>query len=138
MHTSPEFLDQCRQAMQDEQTRSLQQTSNWAHVDKAQAHADWDALYQELTPLINAGVSPSSAQAQALIARHFALASRFYLPSPLAYIGMGLFYCENPDMHSFHKAYHPNMPEFLREAMRNYALTRLEPSPAAPLHTKDN
>lgn len=122
--STPEYLEQCRQAMAAEQAKSLAETSNWSHVDKQQAHADWDALYKELAPLVD-GTLPASTQAQSFMLRHHSIASRFYQPSREAYIGMGLFYGENPDMKAFHNAYHPKMVDFLREAIHAYAQRNL-------------
>lgn len=118
--STPEYLEQCRQALTAEQTKSLAETENWSHVDKTQTHIDWDVLYKELTPLID-GSLPSSPEVQTIIARHYSIASRFYLPSQKAYIGMALFYRDNPDMKAFHNAYHPKMVDFLGEAIFFYA-----------------
>jgi hypothetical protein len=117
---TPEYLEQCRQALTAEQTKSLAETENWSHVDKAQTHIDWDILYKELVPLIE-GSRPSSSEVQSLMARHYSIASRFYSPSRKAYVGMALFYRENPDMREFHNTYHPQMVEFLGEAVFVYA-----------------
>jgi hypothetical protein len=122
--STPEYLEQCRQALTAEQTKSLAETENWSHVDKTQTHIDWDVLYKELTPLID-GSLPSSPEVQAIIARHYLIASRFYLPSRKAYIGMALFYRENPDMKAFHNAYHPKMVDFMGEAILFYANSNL-------------
>ncbi len=125
--STPEYLEQCRQALNSEQARSLAETSNWSHVDRQQVHLDWDSLYKALAPLVDSA-PPSSPQVQALMARHHAIASRFYPPSREAYIGMGLFYQDNPEMKSFHNAYHPRMVEFLGEAIHAYAVRHLPPS----------
>jgi len=123
-NSSSEYLEQCRQAMTAEQTKSLSETENWSHVDKQQAHIDWDALYKELASLVD-GSLPSSTEVQSLVSRHYSIASRFYSPSREAYIGMGLFYRDNSDMKSFHNAYHPNMVDFLGEAIYVYAQRNL-------------
>jgi len=39
----------------------------------------------------------------------------------MAYIGMALFYEENPDMKAFHNAYNPGMVAFMQRAMNFYA-----------------
>lgn len=119
-----EYLQECRAALITEQAQSLAETNHWAHVDKAQVHLDWDALYQELTPLMQR-FSPSSPDIQAIMARHYALVSRFYAPSKQAYIGMSLFYQENQAMKDFHNGYAPNMVQFLAEAMPAYAHSAL-------------
>ena len=110
--------------MTAEQTKSLAETDNWSHVDKQQAHMDWDVLYKELAPLVNDSL-PASAEVQAFMARHHSIASRFYSPSQKAYMGMGLFYQDNPAMKAFHNAYHPKMVDFLGEAIMVYAQRHL-------------
>ena len=115
----PEYLDQCRQAMATAQAKSLAETNNWSHVDKTQVHIDWDILYEEIAPLIDSSL-PTSSEVQALMTRHCSIGSRFYPPSQKAYIGLALFYEENPDMKAFHNAYHPKMVEFLGEAIFFY------------------
>lgn len=115
-----EFLEQCRQALAAEQSKSLAETNNWSHVDKTQVHLDWDILYKEMALLMDTSLS-TSAETQLLIARHYSIISRFYPPSKNAYIGLALFYGENSDMKAFHNAYHPKMVEFLGEAIPFYA-----------------
>jgi hypothetical protein len=118
--STSQYLEQCRQALTVEQTKSLAETENWSHVDKAQTHIDWDALYKELAPLIERSL-PSSSEVQSLMSRHYSIISRFYVPSQKAYIGMALFYQDDSDMKEFHNAYHPKMVEFLGEAVFFYA-----------------
>jgi hypothetical protein len=118
------YLEQCSQALVAEQTKSLAESNHWSHVDKQKVHMDWDALYKELAPLVDNSLA-SSAEVQALISRHHSIALRFYTPSREAYIGMGLFYKNNPDMMAFHNAYHPEMVDFLGEAIYIYAQRNL-------------
>ncbi|MBY0409063.1 MAG: TipAS antibiotic-recognition domain-containing protein [Burkholderiaceae bacterium] len=120
-----DYLQECKIALDTEQAQSLAETDNWSHVDKRKVHLDWDALYKELAPLLER-LQPSSPEIQAIMARHYAIVSRFYAPSHRAYIGMSLFYRDNQDMKAFHNAYHPNMVDFLAEAMPIYAHKNLE------------
>ena len=99
-------------------------TNVWSHVDKEKVHADWDLLYRQLAPLVGI-CAPGSDEVQRLIAQHYGIASRFYVPSREAYIGLGMFYRENPAMRQFHNSYHPLMAEFLEMALREYALNNL-------------
>ena len=121
---SPNYLYECREALSAEQARSLSATNNWAHVNREQVHADWDALYKELAPLIGRR-APDSVEVQALIRRHYSLVSRFYVPSRDAYIGMSLFYGENQAMRSFHDSHHSSMVDFLAEAIPVFARKHL-------------
>jgi hypothetical protein len=117
---NPKYLEQCRQALTEAQTKSLAETNNWSHVDKPQVHIDWDILYKEVATLIDSSL-PSSSQVQALMARHCSIGARFYPPSKETYIGLALFYNENADMKVYHNSYHPKMVEFLGEAIFFYA-----------------
>ena len=83
-------------------------------------HADWDTLYRKLTPLMQAHPA-ASPTIQAVMAEHYALVSRFFRPSRQAYVGMSLFYAEDPAMKAFHDAYDPGLVPFLAEAMAVYA-----------------
>jgi len=118
----PDYLEQCRQALQEEQTRSLSATNNWAHVDRNKVHADWDTLYKQLIIHID-HTAVTDSKVQELIAQHYQIACRFYMPSKEAYIGMALFYQENADMNTFHLHYHPKLVEFLGDAIYHYAST---------------
>ena len=117
---TPQYLQECRAALAAEQTKSLAATDNWAHVDKQKVHQDWDALYLKLAPLVDS-LAPSAEPVQALIAEHYSIATRFYAPTKQAYIGLGLFYGDDPDMMKYHNAYHSNMVPFLAEAIAIYA-----------------
>jgi hypothetical protein len=113
--------EKCRTALNQEQAKSLAETNNWEHVDRAKIHADWDALYQELAKSIEI-FNPEDETIQNIVAQHYQIATRFYVPSKDAYMGMALFYNENSDMKDFHNAYHPKMVEFLSKAMNIFAL----------------
>ena len=121
---TPEYLAQCRNALNAEQAKSLSETDNWSHVNKQQVHIDWDVVYKRLATLLD-GSQASSSPIQEIMAQHYAIASRFYVPSREAYIGMSLFYNDNKDMKDFHNAYHPNMVKFLGEAIYVYAQRNL-------------
>ncbi|WP_426210029.1 TipAS antibiotic-recognition domain-containing protein [Massilia sp. TWP1-3-3] len=123
-NSTPEYLEQCRYALHEQQTKSLAETENWSHVDKQQVHIDWDLLYKELAPLVDDSL-PTSPQVQALMSRHYSIAVRFYSPTQEAYIGLGLFYQDNPDMKAYHNAFHPLMVDFLGEAIFVFAQRNL-------------
>lgn len=120
-----EYLSVCKRSREREQSESLAASNNWGHVDKAQVHADWDVLYKELVPLIASGALADSTEVQALVAKHHAIISRFYEPSREGYIGLGLFYQEDPSMREFHNSYHPQLAAYWKDAMCVFALARL-------------
>jgi TipAS antibiotic-recognition domain len=120
-----EHAEQCRRALAGEQAASLAATGDWAHVDKDRVHRDWHELYGELAAAITASAQPEDEAIQELVGRHYAIASRFYVPSRDAYLGMALLYAEDDAMRDWHNSYHPEMVEFLSTAMLRYAGTRL-------------
>jgi hypothetical protein len=122
----------CRDALAAEQAASLAKTAGWSHVDKEQVHSDWDVLHRRLA-IERAGTSPSAPHIQDLIAQHYAIACRFYVPSREAYIGMSLFYGENLEMRTFHNSYGPDLVAFLSQAMQQYARHKLGPVPRPKL-----
>ncbi|MHA7223980.1 TipAS antibiotic-recognition domain-containing protein [Arthrobacter sp. RHLT1-20] len=121
---SSSYLNECRDALNVEQTHSLAATNHWENVDRPRVHADWDELYKRMSPLV-ASADPGSNEIQILIAAHFEIACRFYVPTARAYVGMALHYRENADMAAFHNAYHPDMVPFLADAMSIYAQASL-------------
>ncbi|WP_263832953.1 TipAS antibiotic-recognition domain-containing protein [Sulfurospirillum oryzae] len=123
-NASEEYLNSCREALQEEQNKSLSKTNNWEHVDRAKVHSKWDLLYKEIAQHID-NTKPDDIKIQELIAKHYAIACQFYIPTKKAYIAMGLFYEDNQDMKNYHNAYHPKMAEFLGNAMYFYAKANL-------------
>lgn len=122
---TPDYLSLCRSSREREQSESLAATDNWAHVDKAKVHADWDTLYKEIAPLIASGAMADAPEVQALVARHHAIISRFYEPSREGYIGLGLFYQEDTSMREFHNSYHSQLADYMRDAICVFAVARL-------------
>jgi TipAS antibiotic-recognition domain len=68
-----------REALSSEQMKSLAKTDNWSHVDKQRVHIDWDALYKELTPMMQ-HLPASAPEIQALIACHYSIVSHSMRP----------------------------------------------------------
>jgi hypothetical protein len=125
---SSEYADTCRTALAAERAASLSDTDGWSHVDRQQTHRDWDSLYRALAAM-SGGSGAASPAAQALMAQHYAIACRFFVPSKDAYIGMSLFYDENPEMRTFHDQYGPDLVPFLGEAMQVFAHGNLSARP---------
>lgn len=122
---SEKIREECRVALSEEQTKSLSETNNWSHVDRAKVHSDWDVLYKKMISHVDAA-DPSNEDVQKLIAEHYEIVSRFYVPSEKAYIGMALFYGENEGMKIFHTEYHSNMVNFVGDSICFYAYQKLK------------
>ncbi len=121
---SREYLAKCKEALETQQTHSLSVTNNWEHVDRNLVHKDWDTLYKQLSKHVTT-TAVDNVKMQLLMKEHFEIACRFYTPSKEAYVGMGIFYKENEDMWKFHYSYHPEMVDYLGDAIYHYADSNL-------------
>ena len=114
------YVAECKKALDVEQTHSLSTTDNWAHVNRELVHQDWDILYKKLAVYADE-TAVDHVDVQRLMQEHFDIACRFYTPSKEAYIGMGIFYKENAEMQKFHNSYHPELVDYLGDAIVHYA-----------------
>ena len=84
-----------------------------------------NALTKEFVEALEHGLKADSAKVQALVARHYAWITKFWTPDEESYVGLGQLYVEHPDFRKYYEAYHPELAEFLAEAMRVYANKKL-------------
>jgi len=83
--------------------------------------AEHDALSAQIARLAATGANPASAQAQALIARHFAWVSRLWTPNQESYTGLGQMYVDDPRYKKTYDGHGEGTAEFLRDAIAIYA-----------------
>ena len=121
MYFDQSYFDVCRKALEAEKAQSLAQTNNRAHVDRDKIHAGWQALYAEIAQNLTEHTDPESAEFQGFVARHYAIITEFYVPSPQAYIGMSLFYVEDDEFRKYHESFHPLLPLLLQKGMQHFA-----------------
>ncbi len=76
------------------------------------------AIYVNLLDVLDQG--PASPEVQAIIARWHEHLRYFYEPSVDRLRGLGDMYAVNQDFAATYRKMHPDMPEFLREAIRHY------------------
>ena len=90
------------------------------------ANEEGHEINRLLVECIERGDAPNSDQAQKLVARQHAWVSNFWTPNKNAYIGLGQSYCDNQDFRDFYDKYDKRLVEFLAEAMKIYALEKLD------------
>lgn len=78
-------------------------------------------MNKELVRMVEGRLTADSAEVQQVIRRHFAWVKQFWTPTQASYRGLGRLYAEYPDFRKFYEAYHPQLAEFLAEAMRVFA-----------------
>lgn len=88
---------------------------------KAQIKAEGSAIYTDLVAAMDSG--PDSPQVQALIARWHQHLRAFYEPDVERLRGLGRLYVDSPDFAGRFRELHPNLPEFMREAITRYCET---------------
>ena len=69
-------------------------------------------------------LTPSSNEVQALVRRHYAWVKRTWTPTRESYIGLSQLY-QSPDFKSVYDAHHPELLDFIVEAMKKFAETEL-------------
>lgn len=100
---------------------SWKNVKHWKKNDWEKLKKDGDEINKALVAAIKARLLPSSAEVQKLIRRHHAWVKHFWTPTKETYIGLGQLYLDHPDFRGFYKAYHPELVEYLVEAMKIFA-----------------
>lgn len=104
---------------------SKKRSAEWGSQEWKDVKQEGEAIYQAVSDCIEQGLGPRSDEVQALIARHVQLMGRFYDVTKDVYVGLTHLYVEHPDFRKFFAPYHPDLVEFLAEAMRVYAYKHL-------------
>lgn len=91
----------------------------------AAVQAKGDQVNKDLVVEIDAGAEPGDARVQALIAKHHAWVSHFWVPNAEAYAGLGQLYLDHKDFRAFYDKYDARLVEFLAVAMKIYAAKSL-------------
>lgn len=89
--------------------------------DKKAFVEEMERLHTAFAGLAERRVSPSSPEAQALTARHYAWIRRSWTPAAEAYAGLGRLYVEHPEFRATFDAVRPGLHLYLAQAMTHYA-----------------
>lgn len=104
---------------------SHQNVKNWSKADWEQSKKEFDEICKELVQMIEKHVSANSKKVQSIIHRHFLWLKKFWNPTRESYAGHGQFIVES-DLRKPYESYHAKLPEFIAEAIQNYAKNELE------------
>jgi hypothetical protein len=91
---------------------------SYSEEQKQKIKAEGNAIYNDLVECLPEG--PASAEAQSLIGRWHQNLRCFYKPSIGRMRGLGEMYVSDPKFSARFRELHPNLPEFLRSAIRIY------------------
>lgn len=98
--------------------QSSQRWSKMNSNERQSLMAEGERITLEIVKSIPLG--PSASQVQALVAQWHAHINQFYDCTYEILLGLGKAYTEHPDFISFYRKIHPEMPEFLYEAIKIY------------------
>ena len=90
--------------------------SNWEAFQQ-----EGEALNLELAQAIKDNLKPEDEKVQNLVQRHHTWIKHFWTPTKESYTGLAQMYLEHPDYRAFYHRYHPDLVDYLVEAMRIFA-----------------
>lgn len=128
----PEKQDEYEQYWIDKGAASKEQIIKGKERLKQWSKADWQRLMREgedinalLVKAIENGLKPGSAAVQELVVRHYEMIKLFWEPEIKAdkerYSGLGLFYIGHDEMKKYYDKFHPQLAEFLAQAIKVFA-----------------
>nr|WP_240343929.1 TipAS antibiotic-recognition domain-containing protein [Paenibacillus sp. SYP-B3998] len=104
---------------------SKNKTGSWSKEDYEAVQSSFEKLHKQFAVLITQGAQVTDEEVQQLVGLHFGIVSKFYTPTKEVYQGLGHMYVESPDFKTMYDNHHPQLAEFLRDAMKVYADTQL-------------
>lgn len=104
---------------------SWQKAAHWKKSNWESFKEEGEQLNQDLAAALNNHLKPNSSEVQALVQRHYTWVSNFWIPTKETYTGLSRMYLDHPDYRSFYSKYHPDLVEYLVEAMRFFAENEL-------------
>lgn len=99
---------------------SVQRWTRYTDQEKAQIGAEGEAVYQDFLAHIDG--DPTSPEVQAIVERWHQHLRYFYEPIPEILMGLAQTYGEDPAFIATFQKIHPDMPEFLRQAIEYYCI----------------
>lgn len=104
---------------------SWQRVSNWKKSDWEQFKDSGEKLHLALAEVFKRELKIDSDEVQKLIQHHYDLVNNFWTPTKETYLGLGQMYLDHPDYRLFYNRYHPDLVEYLVEAMKLFANQKL-------------
>jgi DNA-binding transcriptional MerR regulator len=115
------YEQEAREAYGDEEvSASYKLWNSYSAQKKDDIKAEGNAIYTDLAALLDAEADPVSPDVQAVIARWHQHMRYFYEPSVERLRGLGQLYVESPDFARNFREVHPELPEYMREAITVY------------------
>ncbi len=97
---------------------SVRRWNRYSPQEKAQIGAEGEAIYRDFLTCIHD--DPASAEVQEIVGRWHQHLRYFYEPSPEVLAALGQRYNEDPAFMATFEKIHPELPQFLRQAIEHY------------------
>lgn len=104
---------------------SWERVADWKKSDWENFKTSGDTLNQALAKVVTEDLAVDSDVVQQLIQQHYDWVNNFWTPNRATYKGLGQMYLDHPDYRIFYNRYHPDLVEFLVEAMNIFADQKL-------------
>jgi DNA-binding transcriptional MerR regulator len=115
------YEHEARQRWGDEEVSvSHKRWNSYTPQQKERIKEEGDAIYLDLVAEIEAGQSPTKPDVQDIIARWHQHMRYFYEPSITRLQALGHMYVDSPDFAHRFQELHPELPEFMRDAINHY------------------
>lgn len=104
---------------------SKEKVKDWGLEQWQRSGQDWVATLTGLVELIEAGAQPDDPRVYDVLDGHYRWLSQFWTPNRESYAGLGDLYADDPRFRRNFDGTHPELAEFMRQAMARYAEARL-------------
>ena len=104
---------------------SWQRVSHWKKPNWEQFKNAGEKLNLALANALKQGLKSDSDEVQSLIQDHYNWVNNFWTPTCETYLSLGQMYLDHPDYRAFYNRYHPDLVEFLVNAMAVFAKQKL-------------
>jgi len=111
--------------VKDSIAESHQKVKNWSKADWDKSGKEFDEICKELVKMIEKNSKTNSKEVQSIIRKHYLWLKKFWTPTRESYSGHGQFIVES-DLRNAYEAHHPQLPEFIAEAIQTFAKIELE------------
>lgn len=99
---------------------SLRRWNNYSKAQQDAIMAEGGEVYQDMVRAMTAETPVNSAEVQEIVERWHNHIRNFYEPTLDILRGLGQMYHDNPDFAQFFQQFHPNLTEYLRDAIMQY------------------
>jgi DNA-binding transcriptional MerR regulator len=102
----------------DESYRNIR---DWKKEDWQDVQKEFDTIHRTMTEALEKNLNADHVTMQEIVQKHFKLISKFYNPTKEVYTGLGQLYTNHPDFRRLYDSYHPQLADYMAQAMKFFA-----------------